>query len=113
MAAYSFVKAVVYDFPMSHQAEQTYSPSSQVTDVSGHAPLANEDAVILGTNVGRLREEAGLNMSRFAAYANISRPFLYDIESGIANPKLTDMQKIARALGVHVIDLLMPPGERR
>lgn len=94
------------------QSEQTYSSSSQVTDVSEHAPLANEDAVILGTNVERLREEAGFNISRFAARANISRPFLYDIESGIANPKLTDMQKIARALGVHVVDLLTPPKEK-
>lgn len=95
------------------QSEQIYSSSSQVTDASGHAPLANEDAVILGSNVERLRVEAGLNMSRFAARANISRPFLYDIENGVANPKLSDMQKVARALGTTVAELLTPPEEKQ
>lgn len=95
------------------ESEQTYSSSSQVTDAEGHALLANEDAIILGSNVERLRVETGMNMSRFAARANISRPFLYDIESGIANPKLSDMQKIARALGTTVAELLTPPEEKQ
>ena len=91
------------------QSEQTYSSSSQVTEVSEHAPLANEDAVILGTNVERLRGEVGLNISEFAREANVTRPFIYKVESGLSNPRLSDMQKLARALGVHVVDLLTPP----
>ena len=91
------------------QSEQTYSSSPQVTEASEHVPLADEDAVILGTNVERLREESGLGISTFARKANVSRPFLYKVERGESNPRLSDIQKLARALGVHVIELLTPP----
>ena len=91
------------------QTKQTYKSSSLVTEAEEHAPLANEDAVILGTNVEHLRDEAGFNISEFAREANVTRPFIYKVESGLSNPRLSDMQKLARALGVHVVDLLMPP----
>ena len=95
---------------MSHSTS-TYAASERETPLEEHAPLALEEAVILGANVERLRMRAGMGVSRFAAMADISRPFIYKVERGESNPKLTDLKKLANALGVSIADLLTPPPE--
>ncbi len=66
---------------------------------------------MLGANVERLRLQTSMSVARFASRADISRPFIYKVESGVANPKLSDIKKLANALGVSVIDLLTPPSK--
>lgn len=75
----------------------------------GHAPLAFEDSVILGTNIERLRTEQGLDLQRFAQVAGVSRPTIYEIERGEGDPKLSTIRKIAEALDVSVAELFAPP----
>lgn len=82
-----------------------YNPPS----MPGHAPLALEEAVILATNVQRLRLDEGLNKSKFSLVAGITRPTLNKIESGFSDPSLSMVKKVADALGVSMIDLLTPP----
>lgn len=72
----------------------------------GHAPIALEEAVILGTNVERLRTMQKLDKTKFANMAGISRPTLYKIESGQCDAQLSLIRKLADALGVTVSDLL-------
>lgn len=90
----------------------TYAASELEALSEEHAPLALEEAVILGTNVERLRVEAGMGVSKFASVADISRPFIYKVERGEANPKLTEIKKLSIALGVSVAELLTPPPEQ-
>lgn len=71
-----------------------------------HAPFALEEAVILGTNVERLRLEAGMDISTFARVAGIALTTIYKVESGVSNLKLSYLKKIADALDVTIVDLL-------
>ena len=71
-----------------------------------HAPFALEEAVILGTNVERLRLEAGMDISTFARVAGIARPTIYKVESGVSNLKLSYLNKIADALDFTIVYLL-------
>lgn len=89
-----------------------YAAADTELPAEEHAPLALEEAVILGSNVERLRVRAGMGVSKFSAVADISRPFIYKVERGEANPKLTELKKLSIALGVSVAELLTPPPER-
>lgn len=87
-------------------------PSRTYAVIDEHAPLAMEEAVILGSNVERLRLKTGMGITAFCTLAGMSRPFLYKIESGEANPKLSELKKLANALGVSVVELLTPAQEQ-
>lgn len=79
-------------------------PRSREGSISKAFPL--EESVVFGNNVERIRNDEGLSMTRFCEMAGISRPTLYKIERGDADPKLSMMVKVAKALGVKVEDLL-------
>lgn len=81
------------------------------TPLPNHASLGLEEAYILGYNVERLRRQRGMDVSTFARVAGITRPTVYKMERGEADPKLSYVRKVADALGVSVIDLLTPPTE--
>lgn len=76
-----------------------------------HAPLGLEESYVLGYNVERLRNQAHMDIARFAQVAGVTRPTVYKVESGESNLKLSYIRKLADALGVTVIDLLTPPYE--
>lgn len=78
---------------------------------SQHAILGIEEAYILGYNVERLRKLANLDIATFSRMSNISRPTLYKIESGESNLRLSNLKKIADALGVSIPHLLTLPHE--
>ena len=61
---------------------------------------------LVGRNVRRHRQTAGLTQEALAFRANLDRTYLSDIERGIRNPSLLMMQDLATALGIDVIDLL-------
>ena len=87
-------------------AEKLHIPS---IDLPEHAPLGLEEAYILGYNVERLRTKERMDITKFAQVSGITRPTIYKIESGEADPRLSYIRKLADALGVTVVDLLMPP----
>ncbi len=61
---------------------------------------------LVGRNVRRHRQAAGLTQEALAFRANLDRTYLSDIERGIRNPSLLMMQDLAIALGTDIIDLL-------
>jgi transcriptional regulator with XRE-family HTH domain len=52
------------------------------------------------------REEKRLTQVEVARKARITRQYLYKLESGKADPTVTVLQRLAKALGVPVTELL-------
>ena len=60
----------------------------------------------LGSNVRRLREEAGWSQEDFADRAGIHRTYVSDIERGARNPTITVVEKLAKPFKVTAGSLL-------
>ncbi len=63
----------------------------------------------LGRNVKQLREARGFTQQRLAELAGIPRATWAHLESGTANPTLTVLRRVARALEVSLEELVCPP----
>ncbi len=62
---------------------------------------------IVAKNIKKYRKEKGLSQDKLARLANISHAAIVKIESGgIQSPSINTVQKIAKALGVGVEDLI-------
>ena len=64
-----------------------------------------EDNKILASNIKRCRTKLKESQFDFAENCGISVEILSLIERGIANPKLSTLQKLAASLGCTVADL--------
>lgn len=60
----------------------------------------------VSANLKRIREVKGMTMQEAANAAGISRMAYHNIEKGIAKPRVSNLQKLAKALGVKVFDLV-------
>lgn len=60
----------------------------------------------VSVNLKRIRESKGMTMQEAADAAGISRMAYHNIEKGIAEPRVSNLQKLANALGVKVFDLV-------
>jgi len=61
----------------------------------------------IGKNIRRLRKSRGLSQDRLSKLADVSYNSIIKLETGgIRNPTIETLQKIAKALGVSVDDLL-------
>ncbi|WOF22435.1 XRE family transcriptional regulator [Microbacterium betulae] len=60
----------------------------------------------VGGEIRRLRTRAGLTTRELAARAEMSQPFLSQIERGSSAPSMASVYRLARALGVRPGDLL-------
>ncbi len=56
--------------------------------------------VAFGQRLGRLRKRLGLSHEELARRLNVSRPRVYQLESGESSPLWTTVVKIASVLGV-------------
>ncbi len=75
-------------------------------------------------NVRSLRVAAGLSQEAFAVDAGLDRTYISRIERTLENPTVMALEKIARALGVDIVDILadvsasrakpptLPPGRK-
>ena len=63
----------------------------------------------VGRRTGELRVRAGLTQAQVAEAVAMTVPNYQRIEAGTQNLTLRTMAKIARVLGVRVVDLLLPP----
>lgn len=63
----------------------------------------------LAQNISNLRKKKNFSQLRLAKIADIPRSTLTNIESGTANPSLSNLVKISYALGVGVEELLSRP----
>lgn len=63
----------------------------------------NEDYLLsLGRNIASLRKKKKISQITLSLDSGIARSFLADLERGKANPSVTTLAKIARALGVEI-----------
>lgn len=58
-------------------------------------------------NVRRLRVAAGLSQEAFAVDAGLDRTYISRIERNLENPTVSALEKIAKALGADIGDLLV------
>jgi transcriptional regulator with XRE-family HTH domain len=56
-----------------------------------------------------IRERKGLSQRGLAAKAKMSQTFLSNVESGKADPSLSTLKRLAKALGVTVSELVKEP----
>ena len=61
----------------------------------------------LGHMLKRLREERGMTQEELARRAKLTKPYISQIENGVRkNPSLPALQRLAKALGCAVTELL-------
>lgn len=72
----------------------------------------NEQNVLahVGSNIRRLRDDAGLSQQALADAAGVSRRTIAALEGGEANISLAKLSLIATALGVPFVELVTPLG---
>ena len=59
-----------------------------------------------GQTVRKIRLKQGLSQGDVARRLNLHRSYISSIERGVRNPSLKVIQKIAKALGVEIEELL-------
>ncbi len=64
---------------------------------------------ILADNLKRVRCERGYSQEKLAEIVDLNRTYISGIERGTRNVSLRNIEKIARALELPVIDLLTEP----
>ncbi|UFZ08062.1 helix-turn-helix domain-containing protein [Bradyrhizobium ontarionense] len=64
---------------------------------------------VLGENVRRLRKAKRFSQERLAELTELDQPHISEIEAGVINLTLDNVQALAVALGVEPSDLLKPP----
>lgn len=60
----------------------------------------------LGDNIKKYRKKQSLSQEELAAKAKVDLTSISEIETGLRNPSLKMMQKIASALGIKIKDLV-------
>ena len=66
----------------------------------------------LAANIKRLRNEQGVSQEALADLAHLHRTYIGSIERQERNLSLDNVERIARALGVHITALLTEPREK-
>ena len=60
----------------------------------------------LGANIKRIRTEKGMSQGDISRVLDMDRGYICRIENGLKNPTISNIEKIAGALGVSVDELL-------
>jgi transcriptional regulator with XRE-family HTH domain len=89
------------------------TPAASARD--GRAPADATDDALIGVSLGRelraARTARKLSMRALAAAADISQPFLSQIESGHTMPSISTLFRLAKVLGISPSALLPSPPE--
>lgn len=67
--------------------------------------MESDAAIFMGQRIRELRERAGLSLREVAKAANISAPFLSDVELGRRFPTNETLALIAKKLGASAVDI--------
>jgi len=62
--------------------------------------------VKLGERIKKIRKEQGFSQEQLATKSKLHRTYISDIERGDRNVSIKNIEKIAKALGVNISDLL-------
>lgn len=68
--------------------------------------IVDRQAELVGARIRALRRLRGLTLVQLAGLADLSHPFLSQLERGRARPSLVSLEKIARALGSSQLELV-------
>ena len=64
-------------------------------------------------HIRELAEQRGIAISHLPDRAGVARSHFWDVLAGRKSPTLSWLERIAVALEVDVVELLLPPGKRR
>lgn len=78
-----------------------------------HTEDKTNAAFVLGSKIRALRKRLQRTLDETATAAGISKPFLSQVERGLATPSITSLAGIARALGVTVQYFVDTPTEAK
>ena len=70
-------------------------------DVRSRDPILAQ----VGRRIRSLREGKGISQEVLAEKSSLHRPYIGGVERGLRNPSLKSLQRIAKGLGVGVVDL--------
>lgn len=71
--------------------------------------MSADPSTNLGLNIRKLREARGLTQQQLSKASGVPRPTWANLETGVANPTLSILVKVAQALGVSIEELIAPP----
>ena len=60
----------------------------------------------MGKTIREYREKAAFTQEKLAEKADLTPKYLGEVERGLVNISVDALMRIAKALGVHVVDLL-------
>ncbi len=63
----------------------------------------------VGKRIRSLRVGKGISQEMLAERSSLHRTYIGGVERGLRNPSLKSLQRIAKGLGVGVVDLFRPP----
>jgi transcriptional regulator with XRE-family HTH domain len=63
---------------------------------------------LVGQNVKRLRDKAGMTQEEFADRSGFSQQYISDLERGKRNPTVVTLYELAQALDANHLELLKP-----
>ncbi|HKR86775.1 MAG TPA: helix-turn-helix transcriptional regulator [Phenylobacterium sp.] len=66
---------------------------------------------LVGRNVRRAREAAGLTQEELAEKSGFTQQYLSGLETGKRNPTIVSLYELAQALGVSHLDLVKPDNQ--
>ena len=64
--------------------------------------------VLLGLNVRKFRKLKGMTQEQLGLDTEMERSYVSDLERGTRNPSVRAVERLAKALGVELHQLLMP-----
>lgn len=59
-------------------------------------------------NVKSWRQQRGMSQQSLSASAGITRPYLARVETGVQTVSVDNLEKLAKALSVDIVELLQP-----
>ena len=70
---------------------------------------------LVGWNLRRIRVASGVSQEQLAVDAGVDRTYVGRVERGVENPTVSNLDKLAGALSVHISELFVKPrpGEHR
>lgn len=83
-------------------SEHTAPPGDAEAPSSGDSTAEHR----LGSHLRALRRARGMTLKQLAAAADLSHPFLSQLERGRARPSMVSLERIARALGTSRVEVL-------
>ena len=79
-------------------------------DAGGGPPTEHPEFVDVGAFIRNQREKAKLSVRRLAELADVSNPYLSQVERGLRRPSAEILQQVARALRISVESLYVRAG---